>query len=71
MKFRVTMKTPDALDMAIRDAVDAEEIYDGEGSKQDAKEYIADLCRRWFKYSETLTVEIDTEAQTCILVEAT
>jgi len=60
MKFRVTMKTPDALDSVI-DAdmpagVDTLEIHN--------------LCKKWFKYGELLTVEIDVEAETCTVLPA-
>ena len=29
----------------------------------------AEVCSKWFRYSELLTVEIDTEAQTCVVAE--
>ncbi len=75
MKFRVMMKDPDTLSDAIRDA--AEESVALLGLDLDEREVVEerriektrDLCHRWFKYGECLTVEIDTEAQTCTVVE--
>ena len=73
MKFRVTMKTPDALARTITDAVldaipftgDSETDYcNHEGAILAAER----LCGRWFRDGEYLTVEIDTDAQTCVVV---
>jgi len=82
MKFRVTMKTPDALDEAIQEIIQSDmvnELDDG----SDANEILANLdddelerridevkdaCEKWFENGEYLTVEIDTEAQTCVVV---
>ena len=58
MKFRVTMKTPiaDALEDTIRE----EEIGGA----------VLEMCKeKWFEYGEYLTVEIDTEKGTCVVVE--
>ena len=74
MKIKVTMKDPDTLQDAIIDAfknlsidgVNDEEI---EAIRQRRGEAINDMAtRKWFEYGEYLTVEIDTEAQTCIVV---
>lgn len=75
MKFRVTMKCPDALDDAIRDAVGAVGF---DGLSEDEAELVREsrseaarkLCSRWFEYGEYLTVEVDTEAGTCVVMEA-
>lgn len=77
MKFKVTMKDPDTLHDAIRDAV-AENVGSMEGLDNEEKaeiatirrEKVAELCSKWFKYSEYLTVEIDTDLMTCTVVEA-
>lgn len=76
MKFTVTMKDPDTLRDAIREAVkdnlqsivglDEDEREQLVGSRTEA---IDDLCGRWFAHGEYLTVEIDTEARTCIVME--
>lgn len=74
MKFRVTMKDPDTLIDAVNDAV-AESIKglgldDGERAAVAEKraEKTLNLCGKWFGYSEYLTVEIDTDAMTCVVI---
>jgi hypothetical protein len=84
MKFRVTMKDPDTLHDAIRKAVKAElRKFDEEFEETEYAhtpeesaallerrcEKHAGQCGRWFKYGEYLTVEIDTDAGTCVVVE--
>ena len=76
MKFKVTMKTPDALDDAIRETV-VREI--GMYSSPDIEEFkyvvedrcneVKETCKRWFEYGEYVTIEIDTDAGTAIVVE--
>lgn len=78
MKFRVTMKDPDCLNDAIADAVreslaaderlDADEM-DAVGEVR--REKVGESCKRWFKWGEYLTVEVDTDAGTCVVTEAT
>jgi hypothetical protein len=76
MKFRVTMKDPDTLHDAIKDAVKLElgEVALEEDERDAVAEMrrarVAEVCSRWFKYSEYITVEIDTDAGTCTVVEA-
>ncbi len=67
------MKDPDTLDDAIADAIHADTESIGDADERDAvKEVRGDkmraLCRKWFEYGEYLTVEIDTEAGTCVVV---
>lgn len=75
MKFKVTMKDPDTLHDAIEEAVKRElasvkELTedDREALQEPRREKISDLCSQWFEYGEYLTVEIDTEAGTCVVV---
>ena len=75
MKFRVTMKDPDSLSDAIDDAI-KEELKSVSGLSNEEREYLFDGRRdavykdvgQWFKYGEYLTVEIDTDAGTAIVV---
>lgn len=68
MKFRVTMKNPDALYDGIRDAVSDEHgVLDKTGSNKVRAVY--ESCKRWFDNGEYLTVEVDTEEGTCVVVE--
>jgi radical SAM superfamily enzyme with C-terminal helix-hairpin-helix motif len=75
VKFRVTMKDPDTLYDAIREAV-AKQV-DGSSANDDEEremliesrtEKVGKLCRKWFGYGEYLTVEIDTDAKTCVVI---
>lgn len=72
MKITVTMKDPDTLHDAIRDAVkDEVEAMPGldadekEGVIETRVEKIHTLAGKWFEYGEYLSVEIDTDAETC------
>lgn len=58
MRFKVQMKTPDALHYAIK----------GLARDEDQAEQLHDHCQKWFKYGELLTVEIDTVEGTCTVV---
>lgn len=74
MKFQVTMKDPDTLHDAIKDAV--KKSLSDLGLEEDEleplierrHEKVYDLCSKWFRYGEYLTVEIDTDAKTCVVV---
>lgn len=74
MKFTVTMKDPDTLYDAINDAIeeslsDVEDEDEREAIEEVRKEKLKNLCAQWFDYGEYLTVEIDTEANTCTVVK--
>jgi hypothetical protein len=74
MKFQVTMKTPDALGFAIQQVIESEleenctdDLMDD--IEQIDSEQIKDICKKWFKYEELVTLEIDTEKLTCTVLE--
>ena len=73
MKFQVTFKDPDSLYDAINDALDNEE-FNGlaedelNAVKEIRRQSIAEDCQKWFEWGEYLTVEIDTEEETCTVV---
>jgi len=75
MKFRVQMKNPDALADAI-DAAVKTDVSQIAGLDEDERAAVAeqrvetfrDVAGAWFEYDEYLTVEIDTEAKTCVVV---
>ena len=79
MKFTVTMKDRDTLDDAIREAVTKALEDDSLFSEldEDEREWLIDsrcekereACRQWFEYGEYLSVEVDTAAGTCVVVE--
>ncbi len=58
MKFRVTFKTPDAVDYAV----------DEYGLEH--KDEIKETARKFVTYGEYITVEFDTETQTATVVPA-
>lgn len=72
MRFKVTMKSPDAVSEAVNDAVrdsitEAEHALEPEDLrdlKNERREELHAACAPWFEYGEYLTVEIDTEAGT-------
>lgn len=61
MKFSVTMKCPDALSRAITQATQAADT-------KDDVEALEVLCARWFRYGECISIEIDTEQKTCVVI---
>lgn len=56
MKFKITMKDTGAVDDAVED-------FD-----EDTQEELKEIIKKWFRWSEYLTVEIDTVAGTCVVV---
>ena len=75
MKFRVTFKTPDVLDDAIKDAVTDQMNAAGDVDPDKKEHVIESRCRevmnrmaRWFRYGEYVRIEIDLDAGTVIVV---
>lgn len=80
MKVIVQFKDPDTLYESVKDAVkywiadlkkqvpslSDEEL---EAVSKARYEVISDKVGKWFKYGEYLTVEVDTEADTCTVVK--
>lgn len=56
--FRVSMKSPDALDFAIENDITIED-----------KVSVRELCEKWFRFGEYVELEVDTEAETCKVLE--
>lgn len=68
------MKDPDTLYDCMREAIVASLPPGLSKSEREAlvpirTDEVAKVCARWFRYGEYLEVEIDTEAQTCVVVE--
>ena len=77
MKFTISMKDPDTLDDAIRDAVKNElaaivglDDDDREALQERREESAREIASKWFEYGEYLHVEIDTDANTCTVLPA-
>lgn len=75
MKFRVTMKDPDTLYDAAQEAaeenlasVDNIAEHEKETLVEGRVEDLKEVASKWFEYGEYLTVEIDTEAKTCVVI---
>ena len=69
MLITVAMKAPDTLHDAIKDAVEASVANITDEDERAAiaevrREKAAEVCGKWFQYSEYLQVEIDTDAKT-------
>lgn len=64
MKFRITMKTPDALE----DEINHQACSDGSNAPDLVAASAMTTCERWFKYGEMVTLEIDTDSETCTVV---
>jgi len=77
MKFKIQMKDPDGVYESVDDAA-KESVNAIEGvSEQERKDLIESRreefyqhIKRWFKYGEYLTVEVDTETNTIRVCES-
>lgn len=78
MKLQITMKTPDCVHYAIEEAKQqAREEVENEHDRETFDEEMAgtfdswkELCEKWFRYGEELTLEIDTDEETIRVLEA-
>lgn len=61
MKIRLSFKTPDVIGSTLEHM----DIHD-----PDEKMDIADACKKFVKYGEYLTVEIDTQTGTAVVLPA-
>lgn len=75
MKFRVTMKDPDTLHDAVDEAalesvkgITGLSLAERAACRDLRAQEFQKLASKWFEYGEYLVVEIDTEAQTCVVV---
>lgn len=71
MKVAITMKDPDTLHDAVREAA-TQEVAAIAGLAEDEREGVVEeriekalkVCEKWFEWGELLTVVVDTEART-------
>lgn len=77
MKFRITLKDPDGVyescdDAAVECATALRATDMGEDEYEDlvdsSRHKIKKIIEHWFEFGEYLTVEIDTEEMTCVVV---
>ena len=75
MKFKVTLKSPDGVYYSIREAatlsVETMRLPVDEAQEliETRTEELLDFSKKWIEGGEYLTVEMDTEAGTCVVVE--
>ncbi len=74
MKFRITMKDPDAFYESVQSEDLAKGLADMPEDERDAvidlrREKAREFSRRWMRYGEYFDVEFDTEAGTATLLE--
>lgn len=71
MTFTISMKTPDAVETAVRDALIK---VDDDGNEleidEESVEELMELCKKWFSWGEYVQLEVDTEAKTCKVLGA-
>ena len=69
MKFRMTFKTPDELERAVREAVlEDNPGWSEEELEEEIQEQVSVLEERFFKYRELVTIQIDTKEGTATVV---
>ena len=74
MKFKVTLKDPDGFFDGVQDAVTQQLLIldlpeDEREALHDVKqEKIMEFIDKWVKYSEYVTIEFDTEANTATVL---
>lgn len=78
MKFKITMKDPDAAFEAIRDAVGLEieklkstgiiSLDEADELSESRQRKVSESISKWLKYGEYLTVEFDTESGTAVVI---
>jgi hypothetical protein len=57
MKIRLTFKTPDVIDTVMT-----------EYPVEDIRDEVQAAIRKWVRHDEYITVEIDTQAGTCVVM---
>lgn len=73
MKFTITLKDPDGVSNSLQEAAEewanfVEGLVSEEHNDivESRKGRLSKIIEKWFEHSEYVTLEIDTEAQTCI-----
>lgn len=77
MKFKITLKDSYGVQASLRDASEqwADKVTGLETEEHDdivraiRRAKLEQIIGKWFKYSEYVTLEIDTAAGTCVVVE--
>ena len=77
MKLQITLKDPDGVYESIKQAAesstgDTEGLDNNELDElaETRREKLEEKCKRWIKYGEYVTIEIDTDANTATVCNA-
>ena len=73
MKFKITLKDPDGVGNSIQEAIKNDLPNDLDENEyeeltESRKNLVEEAASKWIKYGEYITVEIDTAANTCVVV---
>lgn len=68
MKVRLVFKTPDVVENAVNEAISDGTTFSEEEIENFPDEF-KELAKKWIQYGECVTLEIDTEKKTCVVVE--
>jgi len=75
MKFQVTVKDPDVLHDAVEESVEADvktlNLPEDEAELliESRMDKVMEAMGKWWKYSEYITLEFDTDAMTATVIE--
>jgi hypothetical protein len=75
MKFQISFKDPDGVSNSIQEAINdnlPKDLDENEFEEltESRKILIEESTKRWIKWGEYVTIEIDTEENTCVVVPA-
>jgi hypothetical protein len=75
MKFQISFKDPDGVSDSIQEAINNDLPKDLDENEfeeltESRKMLIEESTKRWIKWGEYVTIEIDTEKNTCVVVPA-
>jgi hypothetical protein len=66
----MTFKTPDIVEDSVIDSLGRNDIESDNEQYEDEKYAAIQACKRWVKWGELLTVEVDTETGMCEVIPA-
>jgi hypothetical protein len=73
MKFQISFKDPDGVANSIQEAINNDLPKDLDENEfeeltEGRKILLEEATKRWIKWGEYVTIEIDTEKNTCVVV---
>ena len=70
MKIRINFTDPDGVSYALDEAAEESQLNEGEGTKEEHKEALKGMLKKWVRYGEYCEVEFDTETGTATVIPA-